>query len=114
MKIIETSKDLTKAEIYLLTKSPLIQTVKNNVGKVVVVKAWCKYSDVNSRGNEIELLSIVTETNEIFATNSKTFMKAFQDIIDIFGNDSTLPPITFVSGKTKSDKEFVTCAYMPE
>lgn len=111
MKIIETSKELNKAEIYMLTKSPVIKTVKECEGEVVKVSVWCRYTDINQRGNETELLAFMSEDNKIYATNSQTFMKSFQDVVDIFGED--MPPITILKGVSKNNKEFVNCAYIP-
>lgn len=111
MNILKTSRDLSKVDIYLLTKSPTIKTVKDCEGEVVLIDMWCIYEDENRNGNVTTLLSFCTSEGQAYATNSPTFIGAFSDIVDIFGDE--LPPITLMKGISKKGKEFVTCAYIP-
>lgn len=112
MKIIETSKDLTAKDKYFLTMSPSVQKMKDQISQRIEVSKWCVYEDLNSKGEEQTILSIATPENEIFATNSKTFMDDFRRMVDVFAEDDIeVTAIQVISGTSKAGREFITCVY---
>lgn len=112
MKITKTSKELSPQEKYFLTMSPSVQKMKDVIGQEIEVVAFCIYEDTNSKGEEQEILSIVTPENEVFATNSPTFISDFTKMWELFSADGvTVNVIKVMSGKSKSDREFITCVY---
>lgn len=112
MKITETSKDFTKQELYLMTKSPSIKTV-NSVEDytVITVIGWLTFEDVDSKGNPSELLSILgtdkNGTEVVWTCQSATFKRSFADMVEIFDNEPF--PLMKISGVTKLGKDFVNC-----
>ena len=113
MEIIKTSKALTAQETYFLTMAPSVQKMKDAVSQEIELVAWCVYRDVNSKKEEQTILSILTPENEVFATNSPTFIDDFQKMHDLFLDcGETVKKIKVISGVSKSDREFITCVYV--
>ena len=110
MEIIKKSDEqMTKKDIFMMTKNQKIRTVKSlENGAKINVTHWVEFSDVNSgTGEVVEILSIMDESGEVFATNSKSFKDMFFDIVDIMdGEDFTIEKL---GGKTKAGRDFVTC-----
>lgn len=112
MKVIKTSRELSAKEQYFLTMAPSVQKMKDAVSQTIEVSAFCVYQDTNSKGDEQTILSIVTPENEVFATNSPTFIEDFQKMQDMFAScGEEVKAIKVISGKSKSDREFITCVY---
>ena len=113
MKIIRTiPEDLTKKQLYMLTKSPRLGRMKDAVGSVLEVEAVCQYEDVDGNGEIREILSISTHEGESFATNSKTFQNEFWDMVEMFGEVPSA--VEVISGTSKAGRPFITCAYAGE
>jgi hypothetical protein len=113
MDVIKTNKELTAQEKYFLVMSPTVQKMKDIVSQEIEVVNWCLYSDTNSKGEEQTILSISTPENEIFATNSPTFIEDFTKMYDMFkecGED--VHAIQVTSGTSKANREFITCVYV--
>ena len=110
MEIITKNKELTKQEIYFLTKAQDVMKMKDAVDSVVELSAWVIYTDVNADGEEVELFSMRTVDGETYATNSATFIRAFRDILDIFAPEE-VTKLKIMSGTSKNNRQFVTCAY---
>ena len=110
MDIITANKELTKQEIYFLTKAQDVMKMKDAVDSVVELSAWVIYIDVNADGEEVELFSMRTVDGETYATNSATFIKAFRDILDVFTPEE-VTKLKIMSGTSKNNRQFVTCAY---
>lgn len=112
MKIITTSKELNAAQRYALTMSPAVQKMKNVVGTTITVDAWALYEDTNKDGKEQTILSVLSDNGEIFATNSPTFIDDFREMWELFNEcGETVHAITVISGKSKNEREFITCVY---
>lgn len=111
MTVLESNGNLTAAEQYYLTAAPNIQKMRTVKGQTLDVDKWCIYTDVNENtGEEFVLVSIMTPEREVFATNSKTFVQTFRQIVEIFGTDG-FNRITVGSGMSKAGREFVTAIY---
>lgn len=110
MEIIRKSdEEMTKKDIFMMTKNQKIRTVKSlENGAKINVTHWIEFSDVNSStGEVVEILSMMDETGECFATNSKSFKEMFFDIVDIMDGEGFT--IEKLGGKTKAGRDFVTC-----
>ena len=106
--IIKKSRDLTKQEIYFLTMSPKIDSMKNHKGERFDVSAWAIFEDVDKKTGQVhEVLSVLTPENETLSTVSETFRNDFMEMADIFENDFSFEVI---SGTSNAGREFVTCA----
>ena len=110
MEIIVANKELTKQETYFLTKAQDVIKMKDAVDSIVELSAWVIYTDVNADGEEVELFSMRTVDGETYATNSSTFIRAFRDILDIFTPEE-VTKLKIMSGTSKNNRQFVTCAY---
>lgn len=111
MEVVVANKELTKEELYFLTKAQDVQKMTEAVDSTLDVTAWCIYLDKNTDGEEVELFSMRTEDGETFATNSATFIKAFREILDIFEPEE-VKRIKVMNGISKNNRTFVTCAYV--
>lgn len=111
MEVVVANKDLSKEELYFLTKAQDVMKMTEAVDEIFEVSAWCIYLDKNSDGQEVELFSMRTVEDETYATNSPTFIKAFREILDIF-EPSEITRIKVMTGVSKNNRTFVTCAYV--
>lgn len=112
MNITRTSKELTAQERYFLTMAPSVQKMKDAISQEIEVAAFCVYEDTNSKGEEQTILSIATPENEVFATNSPTFIEDFLKMYDMFTDcGETITKVEVISGESKAGREFITCVY---
>lgn len=116
MEILKASKDLSTEEKYFLTMSPEIEKMSNIKGQTLSIDSWVIYTDNKStdveEGKTETILSIKTTLGEVFATNSATFIKEFERIIDLFAGDGM--PVNFVKvsgGTSKNGRDFITAVY---
>lgn len=112
MEIIRKSNDeISKKDIFMMTKNQNIMTMKSiENGTEITVKQWVLFSDINcSTDEEVTILSIMTEDGQVIATNSKSFMDMFFDIVEILEENNGFT-IEKLGGKTKAGRYFVTCA----
>lgn len=109
MNIIKQSRELTAAEIYKMTKGASIQKVSENTDSMFEVDAYIIYED-EKEDSITEILSIMTKDGTVYATNSPTFQREFNDLISIFElTKEALPPIKIVEGLSKSGRTFYRC-----
>lgn len=108
----QSSENLTKKEIFLMTKNQNIKTMKSlDNGQKLTVKHWVQFTDVNGTGEKVEILSIMDESDMVVATNSQSFRDMFFDIVGIMGeNELEGFTIEKIGGKSKAGRDFVTCA----
>lgn len=111
MEIIIANKELSKEEIYFLTKAQDVQKMGDVAGSTFNLAAWAIYKDHNNDGEEVELFSMRTDEGETFATNSPTFIRAFREILDIFDPED-VKRLKVFNGVSKNNRTFVTCAYV--
>lgn len=113
MNIIKSSKELTKRELYKLTKDSNSRNMKEAVGGALDVKAWAHYEDYRiGKGGEKtdelqEALSILTDEDEVFSTISPSFIRSFMDIVDTFGDDLEGVRIAVDLGESKAGRQFI-------
>lgn len=107
--IRKSDEEMSKKDIFMMTKNQGIKTVKSlsNGAKINVVH-WVEFSDVNAdTGEAVDILSMMDENGECYATNSKSFKDMFFDIVDIMEGERFI--IEKLGGKTKAGRDFVTC-----
>lgn len=113
MKIIRSkNENLTVKEKYLMSMNPEIRRMRDAEGTVIPVENWMLYSDQDKEGDEQILLSILSEDDVAYATNSKTFIEAFSKLCDMFtdsGEEITV--LKVIGGQSKAGRHFITCAY---
>jgi hypothetical protein len=116
MEILTASAQLSTEDKYYLTMSPDIQKMSDQQGQILDIDKWLIYSDANEDKNaeakEQHILSIMTKDGEVFATNSPTFIKDFQKLVDLFNSSNEkVEKIEIISGLSKAGRTFITCKY---
>lgn len=113
MKIIRSKNEkITVKEKYLMSMNPEIRRMRDAEGMIVPVINWMLYSDRDKDGNEQTLLSILSEENVAYATNSRTFIEAFSVLCDMFADSGEeITAIKVIGGQSKAGRHFITCAY---
>lgn len=114
LKIIETSHhELLNDPVFLYKMTRGKTTVSVNkldddqLDNDFSVSAWLVYTDVNSKGEDVEILSVLTESGLVLAAQSKTFKESFFDIVDIVGDRPF--SIRVLSGTSKSGRRYMDC-----
>lgn len=106
----KSSEEMTKKDIFLMTKNQNIKTMKSlDNGHKLTVKHWIQFTDVNGTGEQVEILSIMSDDGMVVASNSASFRDMFFDIVEILEEYEGFT-IEKLGGKTKAGRDFVTCA----
>lgn len=109
MNIVQKSENLTRKQIYDMINSPTVQKMTNAKGQVLPVLGYVLYEDVNKDGEVQSLLSILTENDEAYATNSKTFIGDFMTCVNIAAEE--LHSIEVLEGTSKAGRPFIMCRW---
>lgn len=114
MEIIRTSdKDLINDPVFIYKMTRGKTTISVNkldddqLDRDYAVSAFVLYKDVNSKGEDVEILSVLTESGLVLAAQSKTFKESFFDIVDIVGDRPF--SIRVLSGTSKSGRRYMDC-----
>ena len=115
MEIIKKTDGLTSADLYALTKGNDVRKMADAKGEVLDVLKYVLYKDEDVNGKEMNVLAVETVDGVKYATNSKTFVRNFCDILAIFGAGDEEPPTRFIvgSGVSRSNREYLTCDIAP-
>lgn len=108
-----SSKELNKVEKYMLTSSNIGTAMKDVPDNAEIhVKIWALVDRTNDdTGEMVELLSIFDGKN-VYLTQSKTFMKSFEEIANIMADDNY--KIRKISGTTRTGREYIDCQLVIE
>ena len=111
MEIIKKSEGLTSADLYSLTKGSDVRKMADAKGEILEISKFVLYQDTDVNGEPMQVLSVETAHGVRYATNSKTFVRNFKDILDIFEISGEPLPTKFKvgSGRSKSNREYLTC-----
>lgn len=95
-------------EKYDLLRSPKMDKISNAKGQVLEVASYVLRADLDKDGNAVEVLSIKTTDGDLYATNSSTFIREFEAILEC-----TEPVfcIDVIDGVSKSNRHYTTCAW---
>lgn len=103
-------EELRNKEIYKLTMDTKAQKMSDAAGMVLTIQAWAIYEDADTKTGEMrEVLSILTPDGDVYSTISPTFKKDFLKMAEVFGEE--LKKIEVVTGVSKNNRTYVTCAY---
>ena len=81
------SREFTNVEIYLMTKSPAITSIKDvEDGTSINVDGWLIFEDEKEDGDTSTIVSIITPDRKVFSAQSKTFRDSLSDISIIMGD----------------------------
>lgn len=107
--INEMSRQFDEIEKYLMTVSPAIISMKDvEDGTSIKVAGTLTFTDVKEQtGEEVEILSIITDENEVYSCQSATFKRSLGDIVNIMGDKEF--SIIKTSGTTKAGRPYIDC-----
>lgn len=108
----KSSENFTKAELYRMTKSPSIVSVKTVAdGTTMSPIGWLTFDDENNKGEVSHMLSIIgvgeDDQEVVWSCQSQTFKDNFMDLWELFKGDNF--KIKKLSGQTKAGREYVNC-----
>lgn len=108
IKDFKPSKELDAVDTYLMTLSPAIKVLKDIPdGTVIKVAAYATYTnEKDGKGEDADLLSIMTPEHVVYSCQSATFKRSFFEIAKLFKGEF---PIVKTSGITKSGRDFINC-----
>lgn len=107
-----SSENFTKSELYRMTKSPSIVSVKTVAdGTTMSPIGWLTFDDENNKGEVSHMLSIIgvgeDDQEVVWSCQSQTFKDNFMDLWELFKGDNF--KIKKLSGQTKAGREYVNC-----
>lgn len=108
----KSSESFTKAELYRMTKSPFIVSVKSVADSTTMTPiGWLTFDDENNKGEVSHMMSIIGVGEDgqevVWSCQSQTFKDNFMDLWELFKGDSF--KIKKLSGQTKAGREYVNC-----
>lgn len=111
MEIIRKSEHITAADLYAMTKGNQVRKMADAKGEILDIFQYVIYNDTNSEGQETIVLSVKTTDGAYYATNSKTFIRDFMDIIAIFEESGEEIPTRYAvgSGRSNAGRQYLTC-----
>lgn len=99
--------NMGKRDAYRLTKAQDVNKMQTLTGATIAPERWVLFEDPDPKTGEIKTVLVIESNGEKFGTISKTFIDAFIDAAEEFGED--LGEITVVGGKSKAGRDFITC-----
>lgn len=106
MEIKEQSRQFNKEELYKLTRGQSLN-VKDAVGTTFMVDGYLMYEEVNSKGENVEVLAVLDSEGHVYSTISATFKREFEFIWELMDGDQF--SITIIGGVTKNNRDYVSC-----
>ena len=115
MEIIRKTEGLNSADLYALTKGNDVRKMADAKGEVLDVLKFVLYKDEDTNGNPMTVLAVETVGGAKYATNSKTFVRNFGDILAILDDGNEPMPTRYIVGssRSKSNREYLTCDIAP-
>lgn len=108
MQIYENSREFTKVEIYLMTSSPDVESIKNVEDETSIpVDGYILFKDTDQNGEETDILSIITPDKKVYACQSQTFKRSFIEIFELMDGESF--SIIKKSGVSKGGRDYINC-----
>lgn len=114
MNILNMSGTLDVAQLYKLSKSPEIAKLSTVKGEEIELANYLVYEDESADGNVTTVASFETVQGELYASNSKTFVRDFRDILSMCVEAGAPMPkrIKVLSKVGKSGREYLQCVYI--
>lgn len=106
MEIKEQSREFTKKEVYKLTRGQSIN-MKDAIGTAFEPDGYILYEEENSRGEQVEILAVLSKEGSVYSTMSATFKREFDYLWTLMDGD----PFTLavIGGVTKNNRDYVSC-----
>ena len=85
MEIIKKTDNITAAEMFSMTKGNEVRKMTDAKGETLDILSYIIYKDDKGDGSEpVTILAIKTVEGAMYATNSGTFIRNFQDILAMY------------------------------
>lgn len=108
MTIIKASREFNKVEVYKMTRDQGAVSVKDVPdGTTLQVSGYLLYEDVDYKGENHELFSVLGEDGTVWTCQSATFKRSFMQMAELFEDEPF--SIKKRSGVTKANKDYVDC-----
>lgn len=111
MNITKKTEGLTAKDLYSLTKGNDVRKMADAEGEILNIKKFVLYEDANNEGVVSDVLAVETAEGARYATNSKTFIRNFSDIVSMYENAGEQLPTSFKvgSGTSRAGRKYLTC-----
>ena len=111
MNILRKTEQISASDLYAMTKGNGVRKMADAKGETLEVEKFVLYEDTNADGEVMEVLSVETKDGTRYATNSRTFIRNFKDILSIYDDAQAALPSKYLvgSGRSKSNREYLTC-----
>ena len=112
MNIVFQNKDLDVYAVYEHTRASSVQLKNVEDGTIIAPEEICVYTDVNNKGEEVTVTSIVDKDGEHYTTNSPNFLRELHAILDLLKDK----PFRLRVRKpiSKGGRTFITCELVRE
>lgn len=108
INVLETSRDFTPVQQYLMTLSPEIISMQQVADDTIIsVEGYMKFEDVKESSGEVSTLLAILSGTQAYVTQSATFMNSMKDIAACMNSDEF--SIKKISGTTKSGRPYINC-----
>lgn len=104
MTIERTNKELSKMELYKLTRSPEAKPLKEAVDQIIELENFIIYTAEDKDGKEVKLVSFEDKSGIVYTTNSGVVRKELITLLDYFVEINI---IKVIKGVTKAGREFL-------
>ncbi len=112
MNILYKTEKMTAGDMYKLTKSNSTKKLASLKGETVETDQVILYEDTNpSTGEVSKVLAIKLKDGSCYATNSKTFIRGYEDILQMFSETGEPVPTKLVVavGTSRNGREYLSC-----
>ena len=108
MQIYENSREFSKVEIYLMTSSPDVESLKNVSDETSIpIDGYILFKDKDQNGEETDILSFITPDKKVYACQSQTFRRSFLEIFELMDGEAF--SIIKKSGVSKGGRDYINC-----
>ena len=113
MEIIKKTDNITAAEMFSMTKGNEVRKMTDAKGEILDIQSYIIYKDDKGDGSEpVTVMSIKTVEGAMYATNSRTFIRNFSDILAMYEECGEEVPTRYKVGSARSNagREYLTCS----
>lgn len=111
MEIIKKTNNITAADMFAMTKGPEVRKMADAKGETLDLISYVLYKDDKNDGDPVTVLAVKTVEGAMYATNSKTFIRNFSDILAMYEECGEELPTRYKVGSARSNagREYLTC-----
>ena len=111
MEIVKKTDNITAADLFGMTKGPDVRKMTDAKGEILDILSYVIYKDEKEDQDPVTVLSVKTVDGVMYATNSKTFIRNFADILAMYDECGEEAPTRFKVGFARSNagREYLTC-----